>query len=183
MNFNCKILRSGRKSLSIEIERNGSIVIRAPFLLSDRKIDKFLNEKKKWITRKVAEMEKQNHKKNDFIKSINPENVHLYKKKARELLNGRTCYYAQKYNFKYRKIRLSSARGRWGSCSASNNLNFNWKIIFAPIEVLNYLVVHELVHTKHKNHQKRFWKTVEQICPNFKTSRKWLKENSFLLEV
>lgn len=183
MNLNCKILRSGRKTLSIEIERNGSIMIRAPFLLSDRKIDKFLNEKKKWIIRKVAEMERQKHEKQKFIKSVNPKNIQLYKKKARVILTERTAYYAEKYNFKYRKIRLSSARCRWGSCSASNNLNFNWKIIFAPIEVLNYLVVHELVHTKHKNHQKKFWKTVEKICPNFKSSRKWLKENSFLLEV
>lgn len=183
MDYNCKVIRSGRKTLSLQVERSGTIIIRAPFSLSNRKIEKFLIEKSKWLKKKVNEVSEQNKKAENFSRLIKIEKDALYKQKARKFLIERVEYYSNRYKFKYKKIRLSSARYRWGSCSAKNNLNFNWKIIFAPKNVIDYLVVHELVHTKHKNHQKVFWKSVEAIYPEFRESRKWLKKNSFLLEV
>lgn len=183
MNYNCSVIRSNRKTLSLQIERNGSIIIRAPFSLSDRQIEKFLIEKSRWIKKKIEKISEQNKKAQDFSRLIETDKKAAYKRKARQVLTERVEYYSKKYRFQYKKIRLSSARYRWGSCSAQNNLNFNWKIIFAPEKVIDYLVVHELVHTKHKNHKKIFWNTVEDIQPDFRESRKWLKKNSFLLEV
>ncbi|MDF2674900.1 MAG: hypothetical protein K0R09_3168, partial [Clostridiales bacterium] len=71
----------------------------------------------------------------------------------------------------------------WGSCSSKDNINFNWKLIMAPQAVLDYIVVHELCHLKHRDHSKNYWNLVEQIIPDHKEKRKWLKENGRSLVV
>ena len=80
-------------------------------------------------------------------------------------------------NVTYGTVRLSSARTRWGSCSARGNLNFHWKLILMPPEVLDYVVVHELAHRREMNHSPRFWAIVEKVLPDYKERRRWLKEN------
>ena len=74
-------------------------------------------------------------------------------------------------------ITIRSQRTRWGSCSTSGTLNFNWRLIMAPPEVLDYVVVHELAHMKQKNHSKAFWLVVSQYCPHYLKFRLWLKQN------
>ena len=73
------------------------------------------------------------------------------------------------------KITLRDTSSRWGSCSRGGNLSFSWRIVFAPREVLDYLVAHEVAHLKHPHHRSSFWQTVEQLCPQYKTHRAWLK--------
>ena len=75
------------------------------------------------------------------------------------------------------RIRIKNQKSRWGSCSAKGNLNFNWKIIMAPEEVLDYLVVHELCHLKYMNHSKEFWSLVASILPNYREQEQWIEEN------
>ncbi len=72
---------------------------------------------------------------------------------------------------------------RWGSCTPSNNIIFNWRIIKAPMYVLEYLVAHELVHLMENNHTPRFWTILSIQVPNYLKAKKWLKENGHLLEV
>ena len=72
--------------------------------------------------------------------------------------------------------RLSSAKTRWGSCSTAGNLNFNWRLVLAPREVLDYVVVHELAHRKEMNHSRKFWAEVKNVLPDYEKRRKWLKE-------
>jgi predicted metal-dependent hydrolase len=106
-----------------------------------------------------------------------------YREQARHILNDRVNDYARQYAFQYKKIGITSARTRWGSCSTTGSLNFSWRLIMAPVEAVDYVVVHELVHTIFHNHSKRFWKKVEQIMPDFRERRKWLRKNGsqFLL--
>ncbi|MCS7122892.1 MAG: M48 family metallopeptidase, partial [Candidatus Micrarchaeota archaeon] len=87
------------------------------------------------------------------------------------------------YNFRYNRVRITNARRRWGSCSSSNNLNFSWRLIMAPLEVIDYVVVHELVHTRIKNHSKAFWRMVEAVMPDYDRQRRWLRENGHMLKI
>ena len=77
----------------------------------------------------------------------------------------------------YGRIAIREQKTRWGSCSGKGNLNFNWRLIFAPPEVLDYVVVHELAHRKEMNHSKNFYAIVESVMPDYKKWKKWLKEN------
>jgi predicted metal-dependent hydrolase len=100
-----------------------------------------------------------------------------YRAQAKWILDERVNLYANQYGFQYQKIGITSARTRWGSCSPNGSLNFSWRLIMAPMEAVDYVVVHELVHTIFHNHSRRFWKQVEKIMPDYKERRKWLRKN------
>jgi predicted metal-dependent hydrolase len=106
-----------------------------------------------------------------------------YKEHARQILHERVEIYARQNGFRYRKIGITSARTRWGSCSAEGALNFSWRLIQAPIEAVDYVVVHELVHTLIHNHSKKFWKRLEESMPDYRERRKWLRSNGHRLLV
>jgi predicted metal-dependent hydrolase len=106
-----------------------------------------------------------------------------YKKQARAVLAERVDFFARKYGFEVSKIRISSARTRWGSCSRKGTLSFTWKLVMAPPEVVDYVVVHELCHLRVLNHSPSFWAQVEAILPDYKAKRKWLKANGGKLQL
>lgn len=83
----------------------------------------------------------------------------------------------------FASVAVSSARTRWGSCSADNRLRYSFRLLYAPKEVIAYVIAHELAHVKYKNHAKAFWKEVERLCPDYKNRRKWLKQNAFLMKI
>ena len=179
----CNLVKSRRRTLSISIEENGTVTIRAPYGVSRKYVDEFLQQKKEWIKTKVKEV-KENHKKAHSIRESIPEEEMIeYKEKARKVITNRVEYFAKNHKLLFNNIRISSAKHRWGSCSARDNLNFNWKVIFAPVDVIDYLVVHELAHIKHKHHKRSFWAFVEKMDPEFKEHRKWLKKHSYLLQI
>jgi predicted metal-dependent hydrolase len=99
-----------------------------------------------------------------------------YKKRALEVFCERTEYLANLHNFKYAKIKIGEQKTLWGSCNHKNNLSFNWKVVQCHIDVIDYLIIHELTHTVHKDHSHRFWNRVEEILPNYKDLKKRLKE-------
>ncbi len=104
-----------------------------------------------------------------------------YKAAARKILTERARLYAQKFGLKYQKIRISSARTRWGSCSSRGTLSFTWRLVMAPLEVVDYVVVHELAHLRVQNHSAAFWVEVAKMMPDFKPRRDWLKKNGRFL--
>lgn len=115
----------------------------------------------------------------------NAESVFVawYKKQARKELTTRVDYYAEKYGFDVKKIRISSARTRWGSCSTRGTLSFTWRLILAPQDVVDYVVVHELCHLRELNHSKKYWSLVEDIMPDYKARRAWLKKHGETLKL
>ena len=106
-----------------------------------------------------------------------------YKARALEVISERVKQYSQQYDFVPRQVKISSAKTRWGSCSSNGTLNFTWRLVMAPLEVIDYVVVHELAHLRVKNHSSKFWKVVESICPEYKKQRKWLRENGEKLKL
>ncbi|MFC1656229.1 M48 family metallopeptidase [Patescibacteria group bacterium] len=179
--YYCKLIKSNRRTLSLTIEQDGTVTIRAPKRISQAHIDNFLKEKKKWIIKHIEKVKERQKQSEDFSQKIDGTKIPQYKKRARQIITERADHFSEKHNLPYKSIRLSSAKTRWGSCGPTNNLNFNWIIMFAPPEVVDYLVVHELAHTKHRHHQKSFWKLVEEIDPGYKKNRKWLRDNAYLL--
>ena len=99
-----------------------------------------------------------------------------YRQQAGLMIPERVKFYADKYAFQYRSVRISSARTRWGSCSSRGVLSFSWRLILTPIELVDYVVVHELAHTVQHNHSKRFWKLVEEIFPDYRERRRRLRQ-------
>lgn len=84
---------------------------------------------------------------------------------------------SKQYQLKFSRIKITNAKTRWGSCSSNLILRFNWRLVFAPQEVLNYVIIHEMCHLVEMNHSKPFWDLVAKLCPEYKTAKLWLKEN------
>ena len=104
-----------------------------------------------------------------------------YKDRARQALTGRVQFFAAQHGFRYDKVRITSARTRWGSCSSRGSLSFTWRLVMAPLDVVDYVVIHELAHLKIKNHSAVFWAEVARLMPDYKRHRDWLKRNGQLL--
>lgn len=219
---NVHILRSRRKTLSIEIRPDGTVLVRAPLRTAQSRIDAILKERQSWIESKQAQSalllaQSPSHRFDpgesfpylgewyplEHVNRTRPlldlaHNFRLalaalpnarkvftnwYTQEARTVFADRVAYWQAKTGFKPARISLSSARTRWGSCSSSGNINLTWRLVMAPIEVIDYVIVHELAHLKIKNHSKVFWAEVEKHFPGFKTQRVWLKKNGFRLNL
>ena len=109
--------------------------------------------------------------------------VDWYTDKARIYLNRRSKYWASKMGVSYSSISIKNYRSKWGDCNSIKGISYNWRIMFAPQSVIDYVVVHELCHLTHMNHSKEFWALVTKYCPNWKEKRLWLKEHSRALDV
>lgn len=98
-----------------------------------------------------------------------------YMNRARQVIPVRVEQYRRSLKEPVGMIRIKDVTSRWGSCSSKRNLNFNWRLVMAPMEVLDYVVVHELCHLKEMNHSPSFWRLVGEILPDYKVQREWLK--------
>lgn len=171
-----EIIKSSRKTIAVEVRQDGSVLVRAPRNCPQSRIDTFLKEKQAWV---LAKVEEQKEKEADSMKiqPLSEAEQRLYRDKAREIFEQKVSYYAQMMGVSYGRIAIRDQKTRWGSCSGEGNLNFNWRLIFAPAGVLDYVVVHELAHRKEMNHSPRFWKVVEDTMSEYRKYQKWLKEN------
>lgn len=106
-----------------------------------------------------------------------------YRQQSRQVIAERAACYAAKFSFQYKMVKITSARTRWGSCSSKGALSFTWRLVMAPLEIIDYVVVHELVHTLERNHRKAFWERVQAILPDYKHKIAWLKTNGHLLSL
>lgn len=119
-----------------------------------------------------------------LISTPNAEPARIYKAiekwyigQAHMIFPVRVMHYLQFTGGEVKAIRIKDQKTRWGSCSSLHNLNFNWRLIMAPGEVLDYVVVHELCHLTYMNHSRDFWNMVEKVMPDYRVYRKWLKDN------
>lgn len=160
------------KQMRLVVYRDGRVVVTTPYLISSWFVDRFVEKKKKWLLRKIFLLKQfqdsnfQKLTKKDYFKN---------KDKASELIIGRLKYFSQTYNFQFNDVRVKDQKSRWGSCSSKRNLNFNYKIVFLPQELQDYIIVHELCHLKEFNHSVNFWNLVAQAFPDYKDQRKKLK--------
>lgn len=179
-----KLIRSARKTIALQINQEGELIVRAPNRCRKSDIEAFIAEKQDWVLEKQREMQDRKQqlaqrreaqpewKEEDYIKA---------RSLARMVFEQKVSLYAQLMQVSYGRISIRDQKTRWGSCSARGNLNFNWRLILAPEEVLDYVVVHELAHRKEMNHSERFWAQVAAVLPDYRRRRQWLKQNGELL--
>lgn len=176
MEYHTKIVKSNRKSISIEIKKDLSVIVRAPFLMKDKEINNFVDSKKDWIEKHIIDMQKRSEQ-SSSIEKFTSEEIKSLADKALDYIPQRVSYYSPIIGVDYGRITIRNQVSRWGSCSAKGNLNFNCLLMLTPSDVIDYVVVHELCHRKEMNHSPKFWSEVEKVLPNYKSSRKWLKDN------
>ncbi len=215
--FDYKLIRSDRKTLSVEIDRDGGLIVRAPRRLDKATIERFLESRKRWIEenrrrmleRRAAVVQDssgaqtvwyhgsqlqllQHDASNVEIRDgalIVPHNwTQAYlrawlKEMCKQELQSRVPPAAALLGVQPTAIHVTEAKTRWGSCSSKNSLNFSWRLIFCPPEVMDYVVIHELCHIRHKNHSAAFWAMVAQYDPDYKTHRAWLREHAALMDL
>ena len=160
-----KVIRSHRKTVALQITAEGHLLVRAPWLLSDKSIREFVDSKSNWIEKNRKRVMAQPD-------PLTPQQLSELKAKAAEVFARRVAYYAPQIGVTYGRITIRAQKTRWGSCSGKGNLNFNCRLLLAPPEVLDYVVIHELCHRKEMNHSPQFWALVEQFCPEYKTLRR-----------
>lgn len=117
----------------------------------------------------------------DYLPSAQKLFIEWYKKQAYSKIKERLDFYSNLSGYTYRRFAVSDAQKRWGSCSSKGNIHINWRLIMAPLNIIDYVVIHELVHLKERNHSKKFWDKVKIIRSDYKQRRKWLKENGHIL--
>ena len=212
-----KIIKSKRKTLSLSINENAELIVRAPNKISNKQIAEFIIEKSKWINKNKSLMQSRINEMNnsqsnylflgniyplikvnedpnkidfngtEFITSIENQDKFKsslkswYKIKFKDIAIPRLNYFSDKYNLKINQVRFKNQKTLWGSCSSKNNINLNYLLVMAPMIVIDYVIIHELVHTVHKNHSANFWNAVEAIMPDYKKAKKWLNKNGYKL--
>lgn len=211
------ITRSKRKTVSIYIERDGTVSALVPETLSDVELESVIKTKEYRIHKNLAEWNElnANHVEREYVSGQSflyfGRNYRLkvldgtlgevrfskgyfylgrkdlsqarelfttfYRAKLKKKITPLVRTYAEQIGVAPKEIKVMELQNRWASCSSSGNVNFHWKCTMAPMEVLHYIVVHELVHLIHPNHSEAFWNEVDKVLPSFQREKEWLKLN------
>ncbi|MFR1831624.1 MAG: M48 family metallopeptidase [Lachnospiraceae bacterium] len=171
--MNYEIIRSSRKTLALEISRDGLLKVRAPYKVSREEIQNFVKSKESWIFKHLKRIEETKAAQPD---PLSAEEIEKLAQKALQVLPEKVENYARMIGATYGRITIRNQKTRWGSCSSKGNLNFNCQLMRLPEELQDYVVVHELCHRKEMNHSPNFWKEVKNIMPDYQERRTRLKQ-------
>lgn len=166
-----KVIRSSRRSISIEVGIFGRVLVRAPFAVSDTELEAFVAKQSGWIEKAQENQRLRRQRHPEPTK----EEAEVLRQKAREILPGRVEYFSSLTGLVPSSVKVTSAKTRFGSCSGKNAICFSYLLMSYPDDVIDYVVLHEIAHIKHHNHSKAFWKYVEGFMPDYKERRQRLK--------
>lgn len=175
------LVRSSRKTLAVQIRADGTVIARAPLRMPKDRILCFLSEKASWIRMQQGRMQEREKMRQQARIHLDAAQEKELRERAKSVLAQRTAYFARQVGVTYGRITVRDQKTRWGSCSQTGNLNFNFRLILAPLEVLDYVVVHELCHRRQMNHSAQFWQEVAQVLPDYRKRKAWLTENGWRL--
>lgn len=221
MGIDYSIVYSKRKTISVIVERDRSVIVRAPLNTSKELIENEINKRKRLIQNKINHNQKYPFDKQSkefvsgesllylgknyklfltddpvdgvvfdnkfFINKSNQRNANkLFKEwyinSASNIIIPKVKAVANQIGVKYNSLNILDLKYRWGSCTPKDNIHFNWRLIKAPMNVIEYIIVHELTHLLVANHSAEFWNRVASHLPNFDKAKHWLKEFGFELE-
>ena len=171
---NIYLKRSSRKTVSMEILPDGKVLVRAPMLMPEAEIKRFVLKNEGWLEK---HLKKQKESANVPADRLSMEELKELADRASKVIPERVSYYAEKIGVSYGRITIRNQKSRWGSCSSRGNLNFNVLLMLTPPEVIDSVVVHELCHRKEMNHSKRFYDEVLRVYPDYHRWNRWLKDN------
>lgn len=175
------LVRSSRKTLAVQIRADGTVIARAPLRMPKDRILCFLSEKASWIRMQQGRMQEREKMRQQARIHLDAAQEKELRERAKSVLAQRIAYFARQIGVTYGRITVRDQKTRWGSCSQTGNLNFNFRLILAPLEVLDYVVVHELCHRRQMNHSAQFWQEVAQVLPDYRKRKAWLTENGWRL--
>ena len=217
-----QIVRTRRKTFALIVQRDGSLLVRAPLRATEQQIQELVQKKEKWIKGKQEVARQYYHKTlpREYVNGAGftylgksyklavvenqPEPLTLsdqfylsrsalpvaksvfkewYKQHAFQVIAGRVEWYSSRNGYSYQRVRVTEARTRWGSCGPRGSLNFSWRLVMAPMRVIDYVVIHELVHLKEKNHSKAYWNKVKLLMPDYQQQIDWLNANGHTLSL
>ena len=175
----CRLIRSGRKTLALELKPEG-LIVRAPHGVSRDQIEQFVSSHESWIRSHQEKLEKAMSTLSSADR-LSMEDIRSLAEQAMKMIPERVAYYAPRIGVTYGRITIRNQKTRWGSCSAKGNLNFNCLLMLAPPEVVDSVVVHELCHRKEMNHSKKFYEEVLKVFPDYWKWHRWLKDHGAAL--
>lgn len=158
------------KRISITVTSHKGVRVAVPSRASFSNAEEFVETKIDWIKKHQARLKQAEQK-------YESESVHINRPVARQELIQRLDELAGKYGFTYNRVFIRNQRTRWGSCSAKNNINLNIKLVLLPDELIDYVILHELVHTNIKNHSRKFWDGLSKYVINPKQKASQLRKN------
>ena len=164
-----KSRRAKRVIISVRTSKGARVAV--PTRTSFKKALEFVYLKKEWIQRHLAKIEQNENRKKAFIDPF----LAIDKAEARKRLTDRLYHLAKEYGFTCNNVSIREQRTRWGSCSHKNNISLNVKLILLPKELIDYVMLHELVHTRIHNHSKKFWAELDRYTGNGKVMAKRLR--------
>ena len=166
------LIRAKRRTMSLQLDRDGRAVVRAPYGVKKEFIDRFVAEHKGWLARA---REKQQNRRLAHPEPTDEERKALIAR-AKEYLPMRVDYWSGIMGLTPTGLKITSARTRFGSCSGKNSLCFSWRLMQYPPEAIDYVVVHELAHIRHHDHSPAFYALIERYMPDWRERMKLLKE-------
>ncbi len=186
--MNYELRESARaRHLRVTVHADGRVILTKPARLSQAAAERFLAARSAWIEqtlerlRSAAERSERKLGKAILLPKLR-RGTKAYKEaieEARKAVTARVEALAKRGGYAYSSIAIRNQSTRWGSCSARGALSFNYRLIYLPAELLDYLVAHELAHTKHQNHSPRFWEEVGKQVPDWKEKRRELRRHRF----
>ncbi len=221
MSIQYSIIYSERKTISIIVERDRSVIVRAPINTDKDLIDKEIQKRKRLLQKKIEHNQKYPFEKqvkefvsgesilylgkgyklyvqDDPIEGVKFDSKFFISKKnqkraneifkdwfiksAEEIIIPRAKAIAAQIGVLYNNITILDLKYRWGSCTPKDNIHLNWRLIKAPMGVIEYIIVHELTHLLEANHTQEFWNRIAAKLPNYEKAKSWLKENGHELE-
>lgn len=221
MSIQYLVIHSDRKTISIIVDRDRSVLVRAPLNTSTEVIDKEIQKRKRLIQKKIEHNQKFPFEKQTkefvsgesllylgktyklfvvdepidgvvfdskfFIGKANQKRANLlfkewYIKSAADIIIPKAKELARRIGVNYNNINILDLKFRWGSCTPKDNIHLNWRLIKAPVNVIEYIIVHELTHLLVANHTQEFWNRVAAQLPSYDKAKIWLKEHGHELE-
>ncbi|MBR5452735.1 MAG: M48 family metallopeptidase [Clostridia bacterium] len=170
--FDYTVIRSKRRSFSLEVTRDGTVKVRVPMRTKEKEIASFVEKHSDWVLTKLKEASQRR----DIFSSEDDREIASLINAAKEYIPRRVEYWSAVMGLTHTGIRITRARTRYGSCSPKNSLNFSCFIMRLTPEEIDYVIVHELAHIREKNHGRNFYAVIERFLPNYKELQKSLKK-------
>lgn len=163
------VIYSKRRTLAIQLDRDGPVLVRSPYGVSRSRIERFLADKESWIIQQQKKLSER------LVYPDDPFVLEELRRKAKEELIPKTWEMAKRLDFSIKSVRITSARTRFGSCSADDRINLSLYLMLYPEEAREYVILHELCHTVEHNHSKRFYALLDNHMPDHRERRKLLR--------
>lgn len=164
------VIYSKRRTLCLQVKRDGTVLVKAPFGVGKTKIESFVLSHSAWLQKALVRMSEK-----PKIDELDKNEITELKKQAYEIIAPILEYYSAKMGVSPSGVSINSAKTRFGSCSSKKKLNFSCRLALYPKEAVEYVCVHELAHITEMNHSKKFWQIVEKYLPDYKERKKLLK--------